>query len=495
MAPAESTSGYTPQLRTALVLTGTGTAGAYHAGVLHALSEAGVKIDLIAGRGVGAAGALFGAIDGGARLWEPAGLWRSAGVRRLYRWRRSLRVACWMLTAAFAAVVLPVLVLAGAVVTFPIGYFLGLVGIEAGATVATAYTGWLDAVFAPSGAPSYLSRLVVVVVASLLVFLVSDAIVTAMRPGVRRRARGGLWWRLLGTPLDQAKAVSWFTGGLWQIMRGAGRIPTPAHDDLGQRYAELLTDNLGDRGFREILLLAHDVDARRDIVFALLADAHRSRFFGERAAPDADDRSLETVDLMRAARRHAMDALAGALSVPVITDPHLVTFAPDSAWRGETHRFCDRFDGMSRLLDDVARAGAEQVIVVSAIPAALGPHAIGSDRRDIRGRAGQYLLGLETAALRDAVASRRGRFEAMFEVRPTHNPLGPFDFDGCYDERSDRRHSLGELVDRGYEDASRQFVDAVVGESGERIDAPPAERRPREPSLSERLAAHDSTPG
>ena len=42
---------YIPHLRTALVLTGTGTAGAYHAGVIRALHEAGVKVDLVAGRG------------------------------------------------------------------------------------------------------------------------------------------------------------------------------------------------------------------------------------------------------------------------------------------------------------------------------------------------------------------------------------------------------------------------------------------------------------
>ena len=50
---------YSTRLRTALVLTGSGTAGAYHAGVLRALHEAGVKIDLVAGRGVGAVGALL----------------------------------------------------------------------------------------------------------------------------------------------------------------------------------------------------------------------------------------------------------------------------------------------------------------------------------------------------------------------------------------------------------------------------------------------------
>ena len=42
---------YSPERRTALVLCGTGVHGAYHAGVLRALQEAGVKIDIIAGPG------------------------------------------------------------------------------------------------------------------------------------------------------------------------------------------------------------------------------------------------------------------------------------------------------------------------------------------------------------------------------------------------------------------------------------------------------------
>ena len=73
---------YSPDRRTALVFTGTGTDGAYHAGALRALTEAGVRIDLVAGRGIGAVGALFAAIDGGARLWEPGGLWRRPLARR-----------------------------------------------------------------------------------------------------------------------------------------------------------------------------------------------------------------------------------------------------------------------------------------------------------------------------------------------------------------------------------------------------------------------------
>ena len=55
-------SSYSPRLRTAVLLCGAGTAGAYQAGVLRALTEAGVKIDLLAGHGAGVMSALCSAI-------------------------------------------------------------------------------------------------------------------------------------------------------------------------------------------------------------------------------------------------------------------------------------------------------------------------------------------------------------------------------------------------------------------------------------------------
>ena len=84
---------YSTRLRTALVLTGSGTAGAYHAGVLRALHEAGIKVDLAAGRGVGAVGAMFAAVDGGARLWEQNGVWKGPEAPSYYAWRKPLRAA------------------------------------------------------------------------------------------------------------------------------------------------------------------------------------------------------------------------------------------------------------------------------------------------------------------------------------------------------------------------------------------------------------------
>ena len=91
---------YSPDRRTALVLCGTGAHGAYHAGVLRALSEAGVKIDVVAGQGIGAASAALAAIDGGSRLWDDTAIWPSNAILTLYGWKPLLRAAGWTAGAA-----------------------------------------------------------------------------------------------------------------------------------------------------------------------------------------------------------------------------------------------------------------------------------------------------------------------------------------------------------------------------------------------------------
>jgi hypothetical protein len=77
----------------------------------------------------------------------------------------------------------------------------------------------------------------------------------------------------------------------------------------------------------------------------------------------------------------------------------------------------------------------------------------------------EHLAAAETTVVRDAVASHKKRFKGLFVIQPIHNPIGPLDFEGTYDDRSDRYQNLGELIDRGYEDAYRQFVEPIVGGS------------------------------
>ena len=463
---------YSTRLRTALVLTGTGTAGAYHAGVLHALHEAGVKIDLVAGRGVGVISALFAAVDGGARLWEPEGLWKGPHAARFYGWRAPLRAAGWALIAAAAVIALPIALLAVAVLVAVAGLLLTLVGLSSTATsVTSAYTRWIDTLFSPGVLPVIVPRLVLFAILLGLGALGASLLVGAARARARRRQRRGLLWRLTGAPLSHAAILDRSASELWKLIRGAAPLASPGPPDLARKYVELLTENLGQPGFRELLVTVHDEDARRDLVFALLRDAYRSRFFARPAGTDAAaNRHVEAFDLSGVARDHALDALAGALAVPIATEPHLLTFSPEGPWRGETHRVCDRPGALSRLLEETASAGAEQVILLTAAPPPARPHELSAGRADLRGRAGEQLAAFETAGLRDVLEQFAGRFARLFVIRPAHNPLGPLDFGGVYDERSDRVHTLAELADRGYEDAYRQFVEPIVGASGERID-------------------------
>ncbi len=457
---------YSPGLRTALVLTGTGTDGAYHAGVVRGLAEAGVKIDVAAGRGIGAAGALFTSLDGAARLWDESGLWRTPGLARCYRWRPALRAAGWVGVALIAVLLSPLLFLAIGLVAYPAAFLLQMFGLAAGESIIRAYAALLTAGFAPAAVPTIVPRIGMIVLAVFFCLLLGASVAAYLREPVRRRQRGHVVWRLFGAPMTARDVQDRFLSSLSDLIRGAAPSGERGLVGLGRRFAEVLAENLGQPGFRDLVYLVHDLDTRRDLVFAMLREPYRRQFFTR-----TEKRTAEAFDLAGVARDYACDALAGALTIPVATEPHLLAFAPDSYWRGETHRLVDRPESLVRLLDEVALAGAEQVIVVSAAPQAIEPHQLRARRVDGRGRLGESLAGSERAALHDAVVSAEHRFKALFVVQPAYNPLGPFDFAGSYDEPSDRRHTIAELMALGYEDAYHQFIEPVVGGSGERMMA------------------------
>jgi hypothetical protein len=451
---------YSPRLRTALVLTGTGTAGAYHAGVLRALREAGVKIDIVCGCGIGVAGALFAALDGGPRLWDADGIWRGPGVARLYGWRPSLVAAAGALVSALAALAAPALLLLIASLLLLTSVVLGWTGLTTASVAVADGARGIESLFQPSALPALVPRLAALACLALLVILTGTTILSA-RAG-RRRGRGGWWWRPIATPLTARAIDRRLRAELWRIVRGAAPLAEPAPRDLSRRYAEMVGENLGQPGFRELLLTVHDLDGRRDLVFALLALVYRKPFFSRGTSADARSHP-DLIDLAATGRDHVLDALGGAVSLPGLTDPHPTAFAPESYWRGEVHRLHSRPDALGRLLNEAHAAAAEQLIIVSADAPVPGPHALSAARSDLRGRASSELAAAGVAAVRDALTAYADRFQATFVVRPSHNPLGPLDFGGGYDERSDRRVPLAELIDRGYEDAYRQFIEPIVG--------------------------------
>lgn len=463
-------SSYAPRLRTAVVLCGTGTAGPYHAGVLRALNEAGIKVDVVAAHGVGAVGALSAAVDSGGHLWADAGPWTTPRATRAYRWRRALRVAVGALGLACVLLLSPLLAVLAATVLYAGGMLASLLSLPSIAErLLNTYTQLLTSLFDPPILPTVVPRLVLLALLGMVVVLAVSAWQARKGQRSKRRTRGLFWWHLLGHPLDPSEPEGLAVDALWQITRGASG-PAPSRDEMGRRYVELVSENFGQPGFREVLLAVHDMDARRDVVVGLVAPPWHTAFAQRRVG--AGPRESESVDVAAGAeaeRALVVDALIAGLRLPVVSAPHEVTFPINSYWQGETHRWCDRPELVGRLIDEVARIGVEQVVLVTPAPPAAQPHDMRVKPGDFRHRMGEAVRSVETAAFQEAWAAAANRFSGVFAIRPDHNPVGPFDFSGVYDESSDRTRSLAELVRQGYDDAYRQFIEPVVA-TGERIE-------------------------
>ena len=459
---------YSPRLRTAALLCGTGTAGFYQAGVLRALAEAGIKIDVVAGHGPGVANALCAAIDGDSRLWDDAGPWSGGGLGRAYRWRAALRVAAMGLWLAIALLLSPLLILVVAALSYGASVVAGLLSLpNAPAWLMSLYQRLIEFLFTPPILPTVMPRAVVLALGLVVIVLCLAAWRAVFRDGSRRSVRGAFWWRLLGAPLTPEEPAHTLTAALWKLVRGASGAQMPDHAELSRRYVDVLAENLGQPGFREVVVAVHDIDSRRDLIGAMIGGGRRARFDERR--PAAGPREAEIVDFAGAHRDLVVDFLSGALRLPVATAAWPMRFPTDSYWRGELHHICDRPELGARLLAEVAALGVEQVIVISPAPQPGAPHGLRPRAGTLRGRIGEHVRSIETAAVDDVCALAARNFAGVFTIRPVHNPLGPFDFRGVYDEASDRQRSVSELLQQGYDDGYRAFIDPYVA-AGERVE-------------------------
>jgi len=464
----EHRDSYSPERRTALLFTGTGADGAYHAGAMRALQEAGVKIDLVGGRGIGAMAAVLAAVDGGAQLWDTGGFWRSPALQTLYQWRWPFMVLRWLGVALLAVLAIPAAVILLGLIVYPIALLLGMAGLAVGAYFVDGFMWSLGRAFSPGALPTWIPRLAALFSTLALVVLGVGAWLAWYRSPLYRRATGSWLWTLLGSPVDASAAIDHATETVWRLLKGGASIKTPQAEDLSRRYSELLAENLGQPGFRELLLVVHDLDANRDLVFGLVRDPFRRMLFPNPGSVTMARRA-EAQDLSSGTKGFLADVLAAALTLPGVSESRLVQFAPDSYWRGETHRLTDRPASIGRLVEEAAAAGAEQVVIVAANADPPGPHELRPRRLDGLGRIGEQLASAETAALSDAIRHLHHRFQGMYVIRPSHNPIRPLDLTGAYDEKSDRMQSLEELMERGYEDTYRQFIEPFLGASGDRI--------------------------
>ncbi|HUG52621.1 MAG TPA: hypothetical protein VMR21_03435 [Vicinamibacteria bacterium] len=486
---------YSPRRRTAVVLAGSGTSGAYHAGVLKALDESGVKLDLIVGSGVGTVGAAFAAAAGGGRLYGERGFWADVSWDAFFRLRPAVRITILLLACSFGVFLLPVFLALAAGLLFPLVLIVDMVapGRAGQATSALLVT------------PSLLRAPYLAALALPIFFLCAAGLGALVRLWLTRRRRmsESLEWLL-----DAGPGRRRLLEALWEIARGAAlasRVPSEA--EVGRKYVALVSENLGQPGFRELILRTADLETGGPLPFVVLGDVHRAAFAAARTrGPRSRLEGLPgAIDLRSPGYEGLLfDAVMTGLVAPGVTPVRRVAFPKGGLFGGESHRLTESGLAGGSGLSEAIAAGAEQVLVVSATPsepAALprrrGPRALvdgvlaALERQAVEGdlkgteRINRMVetLGHRTddggRGWQDPATGRVYRSVALYVIRPDRRVLAPLDLDGSEDPATEVRATTDDLVELGYRDAYRLFVEPVVGAVPEVRPAAPAPDRPQ----------------
>ena len=152
--------------------------------------------------------------------------------------------------------------------------------------LASAYSDLVRGAFAPGALPTMIPRLVTLCLAAAFGVLAAAAIVASapctrskFEPAEATRSRP-----LVGAPhriaVDAPSRRSHiFATSLWQLFRGPVGGEGAVASELSRRYTELLFENLGQPGFRELIVATLDLETRGDLVFAALREERRAAIF------------------------------------------------------------------------------------------------------------------------------------------------------------------------------------------------------------------------
>jgi hypothetical protein len=446
------------------VFTGTGTAGAYHAGVLRAFDESGFKFDLVVGSGMGTVTAAFAAAAGGTALYGKGGVWDGARWRTFYRLRPSLRAALLLLSVAFGVFAVPVLMGLLLGILFPL--LLLADRIFAGTASRVLSLLWV--------APEVLSGPYLAAQAVPMLGLALVATFVVVTVYLRRRSRIA---EAFESVLDAEPGLARLKRALWEVARGAVLTQAPPSEaELSRRYVDLVSESFGDPGYRELILRVADLEHGRALAFTLLS---------EQAAPGERD---HVVDL-RVPEQGALffDALATGLLLPMALPLRRVAFPRGAVHAGEVHRLTDASLVPGCGIEEAIEAGAEQIVVVTGAPEEPQPPP---RRRGPLARVDATLRALEQQAAAEIEATERtnrmvstlghrtstgrGAWEDpatgrvyrevdLWVIRPRRRTLGPTELDGASEPATEVLQTTDDLVERGFRDAYRQFIEPVVG--------------------------------
>ena len=432
---------FSPRRRTAVVLVGEGTGAAYLVGAMRALDAAGVRIDVVLGRGAGALVAAFSGLGAEDKIDGEGGLLDAAARVRPFRIAPIHRFAALCLATSFAFFAAPALLGLVAVVVLP---------------VQALVRGIFPA--AAAGSPSWLSGLVSVVepyylpavaLPVIVLFLAFSA--RGLRLLWRGRGRRPGFSALFPPPFDLDPLEGLLSNRLWQLARGTATEERPRDRwALSEAYVQLLASGLGQHGFREIVLYALDTDTGEEVPFIALKER-----FAKKMASDLGPGRKEPIDLSGEGASILFDALIAALTPPGLAPEVGIRLPRGTKLGGEVHRFASSLSTGGEALPDAVATGAEQIFYVTST--AAGSRVSGTLWERIS------VGGLRTSLERDLLWAAERTEVPVFVVRPESERLAPYELEGR-PQLGGGRLSPSALVDQGARDVERLFVRPVLGE-------------------------------
>ena len=465
--------------RTAVVFAGCGASGAYHAGVLKALDEAGVHIDFMVGSGVGVIAAAFGAAASGSTLYGQQGLWRWISARRVFRLRPGFRFLRSLGVVALSAFLVPAV----------LALLLGLL-LPAFLAIDFARPGFMNGLSQALAALAPGLRLFFVFALAAPTFL--GFLFLLLRGASVMKTSGRRFGETLESAADLSEIEAELARRLWEVARGPALNATvPAASELGRQYSALIAENAGQPGFRGLVLRAANLDAGKPLVLALASGGDQVRTQGA-----GGDHRLDLADGDSASLLY--DVVATAFTVTPLAAPRRVRLPKQGAFGGEVHRIAEASAISGCGLGDALALGADQIVLVTATSPDPGSMP---ERRGLRALASSFLALQERNAIekdlhetermnrvvetvghqkstgerewQDPLTGRRFRSVPIHIVRPRRSLLRPLDLDGAIDPSNEVETTLADWLDEGHRDAHRCFLDAVLGEDHDQDPARP----------------------
>src|SRR6185503_17912487 len=102
------------------------------------------------------------------------------------------------------------------------------------------------------------------------------AIVFVIGVGIRYRRR---FAEAFESAFDATPGIEKLRDAVWDLCRGQLTSKRPGSDaEVGERFVATLSENLGQPGFRELILRTSDLDSGDVLPFVLLSEARRNAF-------------------------------------------------------------------------------------------------------------------------------------------------------------------------------------------------------------------------